>query len=152
MNTKKTQIMGILNITPDSFSDGGKYIRITPALKRVEQMINEGADSIDIGGESTRPGAELITIEEELKRVIPIIQRIKQKFPTLILSIDTWKHEVAEQALKNGCTIINSLGGFSFDEKLAAVAAHHRAQIIIYHIKGHPKNHAKRENILQKYR
>ncbi len=140
MNTKKTQIIGVLNITPDSFSDGGEYFSdVKLAVNRTKQMLTEGADIIDIGGESTRPGSEQVGAEEEIKRVLPVIIDIKKQLPQAKLSIDTWKSEVAKEAIANGCTIINSLGGFSFDKKLAEVVSKSNTQIIIYHIKGEPK-------------
>lgn len=131
--------MGILNVTPDSFSDGGRYTTPEKAVARAEEMLSEGADIIDIGGESTRPGAEHISDQEELARVIPVITGLKRTFPNTTLSVDTWKSAVAEEALNAGCTIINSLGGFSFDKKLITVVAKHNATIMIYHIKGNPK-------------
>lgn len=141
MNTKKTQVMGILNITPDSFSDGGLYYdNPIKAVERVKEMLTCGADIIDIGGESTRPGSETVDAKEEIKRVLPLIQTLTKQFPQATFSIDTWKHEVAKQALANGCTMINSLGGFMFDEKLADVVAKSNSPIIIYHIKGKPKS------------
>src|SRR5438045_7835602 len=101
MKMNKTRIMGILNITPDSFSDGGLYYKKAEnALMRVRQMLEEGADIIDIGGESTRPGSEKIDKDEELQRVIPVIKAVKKHLPKVQLSIDTWKHEVAKGALK----------------------------------------------------
>lgn len=140
MAKNRTNIMGILNITPDSFSDGGKYYKSTTrAIFRAKQMLEEGVDFIDIGGESTRPGSEKIDAAEELKRVIPVIREIKKQIPNVKLSIDTWKYQVAKEALKNGCTIVNSLGGFTFDKKLAKIIAQSNCSIIIYHIKGEPK-------------
>lgn len=139
MKKNTTQIMGILNVTPDSFSDGGKYDDIKSAIQHAEQMLHEGADIIDIGGESTRPGSEAVDEKEERSRVIPVIRELKKKFPTSTLSIDTKKALIAEEAVREGCTIINSLGGFSFDKGLARVAAKTKAQCIIYHIKGDPK-------------
>src|ERR1700722_19360254 len=143
----QTKIMGILNITPDSFSDGGEYYNDpAKAAKRVEQMISEGADYIDIGGESTRPGSENVTEEEELQRVLPVITTIRKTLGTDIqLSIDTWKANVAQKSLLAGANTINSLGGFLFDEKLAEVVAKHHCTIIIYHIKGKPKTMQKGE-------
>lgn len=136
----KTKIMGILNVTPDSFSDGGKYVTVETAVKRASQMLEEGADYIDIGGESTRPGSEYVSTEEEIKRVIPVINAIKKHIGTNVhISIDTWKAQVAEDALAAGATAVNTLGGFLFDEKLADVVAKHRCMVIIYHIKGKPK-------------
>lgn len=137
----KTKLMGILNVTPDSFSDGGDYYdNPEKAIERVKQMLTEGADIIDIGGESTRPGSENVTGEEEIKRVLPIIREIRSQLGNKItLSIDTWKATVAEAALSAGVDIVNSLGGFQFDENLAQVTAKHNCQIVIYHIKGRPK-------------
>lgn len=146
MNIKRTQFMGILNVTPDSFSDGGQYATTQKAFLHTKQLIKEGVDIIDIGGESTRPGSETISAKEEIKRVIPVIKKIKKEFPKITLSIDTYKSAVAEEALKNGCTIINSLGGFLSDEKLAEVAAQYHATIMIYHIKGEPKTMQKQLN------
>lgn len=136
---EKTLIMGILNVTPDSFSDGGLYLDQEKALKRTEEMISEGADIIDVGGESTRPGSEPVSVEGELKRVLPVIKEIRKKFPDIQISVDTYKAEVAEECLKVGATVVNSLGGFSFDEKLADVVAKYNCKIILYHIKGQPK-------------
>ena len=133
--------MGILNVTPDSFSDGGLYFDdIAKAVARVEQMIEEGADIIDIGGESTRPGSTPISPEEELKRIIPIIGAVRNKLgDKIMLSIDTYKSSVAKEALQAGANMINSLGGFTFDNTLADVVAAFDCPIVIYHIKGEPR-------------
>ena len=138
---KKTLVMGILNVTPDSFSDGGLYFDdVAKAVARVEQMIEEGADIIDIGGESTRPGSAPISPEEELKRIIPIIGAVRKKLgDKIILSIDTYRSSVAREALQEGANMINSLGGFIFDNKLADVVAEFDCPIAIYHIKGVPQ-------------
>jgi dihydropteroate synthase len=130
--------MGILNVTPDSFSDGGLYFDdLAKAVARVEQMIEEGADIIDIGGESTRPGSTRISPEEELKRIIPIINAVSNKLgDNVMLSVDTYKSSVAKEALQAGAKMINSLGGFTFDSTLADVAAAFDCPIVIYHIKG----------------
>lgn len=140
------QIMGILNITPDSFSDGGSYFSVDQALSRTTQMISEGADIIDVGGESTRPGSEFITIEEEIDRVIPVISSIRKNISqTIPISIDTNKAEVAKKALENGATIVNTLGGFSFDNSLASVVAEYNCSCLMYHIKGIPKTMQQQE-------
>ncbi len=140
LSKKRTLIMGILNVTPDSFSDGGLYEVPTLALSRAELMLKEGADIIDIGGESTRPGAHSVTVEEETLRVIPPILNIRRKLgKNVLISIDTNKAEVAEAALKAGANIVNSLGGFSFDPKLADVVSKAGCPIVIYHIKGEPR-------------
>src|SRR5689334_23622292 len=118
--SKKTLVMGILNVTPDSFSDEGLYFDDIPkALARVEQMIEEGADLIDIGGESTRPGSTRISPQEELKRIIPAIEAVRNKFEDrMMLSVDTYTSAVAKEALQAGAQMINSLGGFSYDGTL----------------------------------
>lgn len=133
--------MGILNVTPDSFSDGGLYFDdIAKAVERVEQMIEEGADIIDIGGESTRPGSTPISPEEELKRIIPIIAAVSNKLgDKIVLSVDTYKSSVAKEALQAGAKMINSLGGFTFDNTLADVVAAFDCPTVIYHIKGEPQ-------------
>jgi dihydropteroate synthase len=138
---KKTLVMGILNVTPDSFSDGGLYFDdVAKAIARVEQMIEEGADIIDIGGESTRPGSTSISQEEELKRIIPIIDAVHKKLgDKIILSVDTYRTSVAKEALQAGAEMINSLGGFTFDSTLAHVIAATGCPIVIYHIKGEPR-------------
>jgi len=137
----KTIVMGILNVTPDSFSDGGLFFDdVAKAVARVEQMIEEGVDIIDIGGESTRPGSAPISPEEELKRIIPIISAVRKKLgDEIMLSIDTYKSSVAREALQEGAHMVNSLGGFTFDNKLADVVAEFDCPIAIYHIKGEPQ-------------
>jgi len=135
----KTYIMGVLNLTPDSFYDGGKYTQLEKALKHVEQMIDEGADIIDIGGESTRPGSLAISLEEECERVIPIIKEINKRFDTII-SIDTTKSEVAYEALKEGASIVNDISGLKFDEKVADVAKEFNAAVVIAHTSSRPED------------
>lgn len=117
-----TYVMGILNVTPDSFSDGGKYNRTDTALYRVEEMMREGADIIDVGGESTRPGYERISDEEETERVVPVIEQIKKRF-AIPVSIDTYKAYVAEEAIKAGADLINDIWGLKEDARMAAVIA-----------------------------
>jgi len=144
----KTKIMGILNVTPDSFSDGGLYITPQKSLKRAEEMIKEGADVIDVGGESTRPGSEPVSLAEELNRVLPTVQIIRKKIGDKIpISVDTYKSKVAEECLREGANVINSLGGFSFDKNLADVAAKYRASVVLYHIKGKPNTMQAKEII-----
>ncbi len=141
LNQDKTLIMGILNITPDSFSDGGLYFEDPrKALEQAEQMFREGVDIIDIGGESTRPGALPVSETEELERILPIVKQIREELgPDLSISVDTYKSKVAEECLKNGADMINSIGGFAFDSGLAEVAVRYESPIIIYHIKGEPR-------------
>ena len=115
-------IMGILNVTPDSFSDGGKYNRMDAALFHTEEMIRDGADIIDVGGESTRPGHTVISAEEEIERVTPVIEKIKEKFD-IPVSIDTYKARVAEAAVNAGADLINDIWGLKFDSDMANVVA-----------------------------
>lgn len=123
-------IMGILNVTPDSFSDGGRWNRLDAALRHAEEMIAEGADIIDVGGESTRPGYVKITDEEEIARVVPVIERIKAEFD-IPVSIDTYKSAVGRAAVKAGADMINDIWGFRYDETLADVAAESGAACIL---------------------
>jgi dihydropteroate synthase len=136
--TEKTKIMGIINITPDSFYDGGKYNNSDDAVNRAIEMERSGASIIDIGGESTRPGSKPVPIEEEIQRVIPVIKKLSGilKIP---ISVDTTKSEVAEEALKNGAEIINDISGMTFDKKMQTVAAKYGATVLIMHIKGTPE-------------
>ncbi len=140
LKNRKFLIMGILNITPDSFFDGGKYTEPEKALKFAEQMIMEGADIIDIGGESTRPYSEKIDINEEMKRIIPIVKSIRKKFPKILISVDTNKSEVANAVLHEGVDIINDISGFTFDTNMAKTLKTFNASAVIMHIKGIPKN------------
>ncbi len=139
-NFRNSYVMGILNVTPDSFSDGGKFFDKDSAVNHAVKMINDGADIIDIGGESTRPGSENISIDEEIKRVIPVIEDILTQKPETIISIDTTKSEVAEEAVNAGALIINDISGLTFDPKILDVAVKHNSSLIIMHIKGTPKN------------
>ncbi|MED2944986.1 dihydropteroate synthase [Bacillus swezeyi] len=128
----KTLIMGILNVTPDSFSDGGKYNSIDRAVIHAKQMIEDGAHILDIGGESTRPGAEKVSVDEELARVIPVIEKLAQEIDVPI-SVDTYKAQVAEEAVKAGASIINDVWGAKADPEMAPVAAAHDVPIILMH-------------------
>jgi len=141
----RTHIMGILNVTPDSFSDGGKYFSQERAIAHALEMVEEGADIIDVGGESTRPksasfgeGAEVVTAEEELRRVIPVIEALTKRVEVPI-SIDTHKSSVAVKALEAGAVIVNDISGFTFDPEMPEVVARHGASAVIMHIKGTPK-------------
>ena len=113
-----TLIMGILNVTPDSFSDGGKYVLEKDWLKQCSKMVKEGADIIDIGGYSTRPGAKKVSVKEEENRVLPVIKSIRKHFPTLLISVDTFRASVAEKAVKAGANMINDISGGQFDTKM----------------------------------
>ncbi len=140
---KKPYIMGILNITPDSFSDSGHYLNIDSAVECAKRMAEEGADIIDIGGESSRPGAEPVPLEVELERVIPVIKRLSNKI-CIPISIDTYKAKVAKEALKAGASIINDISGLRFDPLMAKVAKEAGCPVIIMHMKGTPRNMQKR--------
>ena len=129
---ERTYVMGILNVTPDSFSDGGKYNNVDAALKQTEKMIKDGADIIDIGGESTRPGFQVVPVEEEIKRVVPVIKAIKEKFD-IPVSIDTYKAKTAEEAVKAGADIINDVWGFKKDKDIAKVCAKYKVACILMH-------------------
>ncbi|USK75164.1 dihydropteroate synthase [Peribacillus frigoritolerans] len=133
--SNKTLIMGILNVTPDSFSDGGKYNRIDAALKHAERMVNDGADILDVGGESTRPNYERISDEEEIERVAPIIEAISRNIEVPI-SVDTYKSRVAEAAVKAGAHILNDIWGGKADSLMAKVAAEYKVPIILMHNRG----------------
>ena len=135
---QRTHIMGILNVTPDSFSDGGLYNDVDRAVARALRMVDEGADFIDVGGESTRPGTEPLALEEEVRRVVPVIEQLVKKTGVPI-SIDTYKSAVAERALQAGAVIVNDISGLHFDSKLSAVASVCGATIVLMHIRGTPK-------------
>ncbi|WP_456272800.1 dihydropteroate synthase [Bacillus sp. AK031] len=129
---KRTLLMGILNITPDSFSDGGKFNAVEQAVKRAKEMVSQGADIIDVGGESTRPGHEPVTEEEEIARVCPVIEALTKEVAVPI-SIDTYKAETARRALEAGAHIINDVWGAKKEPEIAAVAAEFKAPIILMH-------------------
>lgn len=126
----KTAICGIINVTPDSFSDGGQFFAVEQALQQARKLIAEGASMLDIGGESTRPGSSYVEIEEEIQRVLPVIKAIRKESDVLI-SIDTWKSQVAEAALAAGANLVNDITGLMGDEKMAHVVAKAGAQVVI---------------------
>ena len=140
LKKRKFLIMGILNITPDSFFDGGKYTDPEKALRFAEQMIVDGADIIDIGGESTKPYSEKIDIKEEMHRVIPIVRSIRKKIPNILISVDTNKSEIANAALHEGADIINDISALTFDKNMAKTLKIFDASAVLMHIKGIPKN------------
>lgn len=131
--------MGVLNVTPDSFSDGGRFNTLDAAVRRAEEMIEEGADIIDIGGESTRPGADEVSLDEELRRTIPVIEHIAKRFPSLPVSIDTYKSAVAAQALDAGATIVNDISGGVFDPAMSPLCGSRNATMALMHIQGTPR-------------
>jgi dihydropteroate synthase len=128
----KTYIMGILNVTPDSFSDGGRFNHMDAALRHTQEMIDDGADIIDIGGESTRPGHTVISDEEEISRVAPVIEAVKARFD-IPVSVDTYKGDVAEAALRAGADLVNDIWGFKHDIKVAEVTAKYQAACCLMH-------------------
>lgn len=133
------KIMGIVNVTPDSFSDGGKYFSLDNAVDRALKLIDDGADIIDIGGESTRPGSDPVSADEEINRTIPVIKKITNLRKDVIISIDTTKSNVAKQALDSGAQIINDISGLTFDNNMINTAKEFDAAVVIMHIKGNPK-------------
>ena len=137
--TERTYVMGILNVTPDSFSDGGLYFDKAKAIEQALKMEREGADIIDVGGESTRPGAEKISTKEEIKRVVPVIEAIAKKIK-IPVSIDTYKSEVAKAALSAGASLINDISGLRFDRKMPSLIAKNKVPVCIMHIKGTPRD------------
>lgn len=137
---RKTLVMGIVNVTPDSFSDGGKFFSPQDAIRHASKLIDQGADIIDIGGESTRPGAEQISESEELNRVIPVIEKIRDENPKKLISIDTTKASVAKHAVEVGADIINDVSGLSFDNNMKDTVASLNIPVIIMHMKGNPRN------------
>jgi dihydropteroate synthase len=134
---ERTLIMGILNVTPDSFSDGGQFFSLDAALAEAEKMISEGADIIDVGGESTRPGGEPVSFDEEIKRVVPVIEALSRRFDTP-LSVDTTKSEVARAALDAGAAVVNDVSALRFDFYIADAVARAGAGLVLMHSRGTP--------------
>jgi len=138
---KEPVVMGILNATPDSFSDGGRYTTVELALKRAEEIISQGGKIVDVGGESTRPGAPPVPLEEELRRVIPVIREVRKRLGEgFFISVDTYKAEVARQALLEGADMVNDISGLQFDPKMAEVVSSFGCPVVIMHIKGTPRD------------
>jgi dihydropteroate synthase len=139
---KRTYLMGVLNVTPDSFSDGGDYYTIESALAQAENMVKSGVDIIDIGGQSTRPGAAEISSEEEIDRVIPVVKILRQKaeiFGSVPISVDTTRAQVAKSAVEAGADIINDISAATFDSEMLSTVAHLKVPIILMHIRGTPQ-------------
>ena len=140
----RTCIMGILNVTPDSFSDGGLFIDPDSALRRAEKMLSDGADILDIGGESTRPATfsdnAPLSAEEEMRRILPVIRALAREFPRVPISIDTYKAEVAEAALQEGATMINDISALRADPRMAATVAKSKVPVCLMHLLGTPRN------------
>lgn len=136
---QRTHIMGILNVTPDSFSDGGQYLELNKAIEHGLGMANDGADMIDVGGESTRPYSKKISVNEEIDRVIPVIEALSKDL-TIPISIDTWKAEVAREALNAGASMINDISALRLDPNMAAIVSNAEVPLILMHLKGTPEN------------
>jgi dihydropteroate synthase len=144
---KRTLIMGVVNVTPDSFSDGGVNIDRDRAVEYAIQLLHDGADIIDVGGESTRPGAKVVAVEsgagvtekEELERVIPVIAAVKQKHPKAVISVDTYKAAVARRAMEAGAEIVNDVSGFLWDPKMAKTLAELKCGAVLMHMRGRPQ-------------
>ncbi len=139
---KRTYVMGVLNVTPDSFSDGGQFYTLESALAQAEKLVKAGADMLDIGGQSTRPGAVEISLEEELKRVIPLVQRLRQQSDVCAqvpISVDTTRSPVAEAAIAAGADLINDISGGMFDSEMLSVVAKLQVPIVLMHMRGTPK-------------
>jgi dihydropteroate synthase len=134
----RTRVMGILNVTPDSFSDGGSYVKSKPAVAHARSMLEQGADIIDIGGESTRPGSQRVTVQEELQRVMPVIEALLREGDCLV-SIDTMKAEVARAALEAGVHIINDVSALTADPEMLNVAKAYGAGVVLMHMQGEPR-------------
>ena len=140
INLDKPLVMGILNLTPDSFFDGGQYSGETDVLERVESMLNDGADIIDIGGQSTRPGAKMVSQEDEKKRVLPLLKSIVNEFPEAIISIDTFYGEIARASIGEGASIINDISAGSIDENMMPAVAEMKVPYVLMHMVGTPSN------------
>jgi dihydropteroate synthase len=154
---KRTLIMGVVNVTPDSFSDGGKFLDRDKAVEHAERLLDEGADIIDVGGESTRPGARVsagggnkaselqvataspVSAEEELQRVVPVIAELKKKHPSVVISVDTYKASVARSAVIAGAEIVNDVSGFRWDPQMAETTAHLNCAAVLMHMRGRPE-------------
>jgi dihydropteroate synthase len=137
---KKTLVMGVLNVTPDSFSDGGEFFAAKDAIQQAMNLISNGAHIIDVGGESSRPGAVPLSVPDELERVVPVIKGIRERSPEILISIDTYKSEVAGQAIESGANIVNDISGLGFDKNMPNIIAGTGVPVIIMHMQGMPNN------------
>ncbi len=143
-----TLIMGILNLTPDSFYDGNRYNKETAALERTAQMLEEGADIIDIGAFSSRPGAKLVSYDEERQRLMPVLETIIKHFPKTVISIDTYRHKIAEEVVEKGAQIINDISGGNLDNKMFETIARLQVPYVLMHMKGKPENMQKQTDYI----
>ncbi len=139
LSVKPFLLMGVLNVTPDSFYDGGRYFNRDSALERAKKMVAEGVDIIDIGGESTRPGSQKISVSEEIERIVPLIKILAREMD-VVLSVDTYKHQVAEQAIESGASIVNDISAFSLDRKLFDVVKGSGCGYVLMHMQGTPSD------------
>lgn len=139
MDLTSPKVMGILNITPDSFYDGGNYFSVPEAMKRVESLLEDGADLIDIGAYSSRPGADFVSEADELARLLPLLNELFRHFPDTIISVDTFRAEVARQAVAHGAHIINDIGGGTLDPEMFATIAALKVPYVLMHMRGTPK-------------
>ncbi|MGP0097054.1 MAG: dihydropteroate synthase [Terriglobales bacterium] len=136
---RRTLIMGVVNVTPDSFSDGGLYVDAEKAVVHAEQLLDEGATIIDVGGESTRPGSEPLSEEEERRRVLPVIRDLKRRRPDSVVSVDTYKAAVARAAVELGAEVVNDVSGFRWDPKMAKTLAELKVGAVLMHTRGRPE-------------
>lgn len=137
--SQRVHVMGILNVTPDSFSDGGRFMALDRAVEQGERMVREGADLLDVGGESSRPGAALVPLEEEMRRVLPVINVLAKRV-SIPISVDTYKAEVAQRAIDAGASLINDISALRFDPGMATVAATYGVPVVLMHMLGTPKD------------
>ena len=137
--SRRVHVMGILNVTPDSFSDGGRFLRLDDAVRRAEEMVAEGADLIDVGGESSRPGSDPVPLDEELDRVIPVVEALAKRIPAPI-SVDTYKAEVARRALDAGAALVNDISAMRFDPRMKELIAERGVPVILMHMLGTPRD------------
>lgn len=138
-NVSFPEIMGIVNVTPDSFSDGGQFVAVEAAVEHALTLIGDGADYLDVGGESTRSGSLEVPVDEEIRRVVPVIEAVRQHDPTIPISVDTRKSEVARAAIETGATMVNDVSGLEFDLALAHVVAAAKVPLILMHSRGTPQ-------------
>lgn len=148
INLDRCLVMGILNVTPDSFSENGVNFKVEDAVANGLQMLADGADVLDVGGESTRPGATPVSVEEEIRRVVPVIEALRKAAPEALISVDTWKSEVGAAAMAAGADIINDVTGFARDPKLANVAVSFQAGVVLMHMRGTPQTMQNPENLI----
>lgn len=148
INLDRCLVMGILNVTPDSFSENGVNFKVEDAVANGLQMLADGADVLDVGGESTRPGATPVSVDEEIRRVVPVIEALRKAAPEALISVDTWKSEVGAAAMAAGADIINDVTGFARDPKLANVAVSFQAGVVLMHMRGTPQTMQNPENLV----